>query len=71
MSDASYIGDYFFYSPEMAAATRRIEAMTNPIFCPGSMAGAAWLRGGNFLYGSHAGMTREELDRMWEAEKRK
>lgn len=44
MSDASYIGDYFFHSPEMAAATRRIEAATNPLFIPGSMAGVACLR---------------------------
>ena len=41
--NSTYISDYFYYSQEMTEATRRIEALTNPMFVPGSMAGVACL----------------------------
>lgn len=70
MDDKTYVGDYFFVTPEMTEARQRVEAMTNPVFPPGCAAGVACLRGGNFGYGAYSGMTREALDRMWDAEKR-
>lgn len=57
--NSSYAGDYFYYSPEMAAKTRRIEAVTNPVFVPGSMAGVACLR--NFGGMAHDQKEKREL----------
>ena len=77
MSGTSYIGDSFCYSQEMREQARRLEEMTNPLFVPGSSAGAAYLRGGNYGYrehygyGAHIGMTRKELDMLHDAEMRK
>lgn len=77
MSGTSYIGDGFFYSQEMREQARRLEEMTNPLFVPGSFAGVAYLRGGNYGcrehygYRAHIGMTREELDMLHDAEMRK
>ena len=71
MSGTGYIGDGFYYSREMREQTRRLEEMTNPLFMPGSYAGAAWLRGGNYGYGAYIGMTRKELDRLHDAGRRK
>jgi hypothetical protein len=60
--NSSYAGDYFYYSPEMAAKTRRIEAVTNPVFAQGSMAGVACLRNfGNFGGLAHGQKEKREL----------
>lgn len=61
MNGTHYMGDGFFYSPQMAEAAYRLEAMTNPMFYPGSCAGAAYLRGGCYASGAKAGIMRTEL----------
>ena len=61
MSGTHYIGDGFFYSTQMSEAAYKLEAMTNPMFYPGSCAGAAYLRGGYYASGTKAGIMRTEL----------
>ena len=61
-SECGYITDYFGLTNQ----ARRLEEMTNPLFVPGSSAGAAYLRGGNYGYREHYGyrgtMDTERID---------
>lgn len=66
MQITNIVGDYFYYTHQ---ATRRLEAMTNPLFPPGSAAGLAFLRGGYYASGAMAGMTDECLELMRDAER--